>query len=358
MFGGTSANQVKKDEFVMMLEKHNLGHCFTALKGGSEAIQLQHVMKLKKIAMTGGETALAKALGDVAGIKNDDDQVKLAALLYKKLTEDGGIPFMQKPLPPSEAIVAKNSSDAWKAGLSSHLTTEVNSQKNEVSLKDKAICKDDKTTTIVDEAGDTWPAGMKIMNGHLAKSIRAQKMLHDGNGYGYIHLAAEIEIPSLIGIGHSKKKKEVLNELKVACRSLRDSYPIQVQRADVFDAFIIPPGSKEGREVLEKGGYDVHIAEFDVVVLIECTNPEFALEIRQSAEFLNLKLIVDNVARFVHCIVGENPKQIGNVNKDKMVSFYLTTFMRLTSKQKVRMVLKYYKVYGNIPRVGGQPMPT
>ena len=78
-----------------------------------------------------------------------------------------------------------------------------------------------------------------------------------------------------------------MKDLKVACSKLRDSFPIQVQRADVFDAFIIPPGSKEGREVLERGNYDVHIAEFDVVVLIECTNPESALEIRESTEFAN-----------------------------------------------------------------------
>lgn len=106
---------------------------------------------------------------------------------------------------------------------------------------------------------------MKIVNGRLAQSIRVQGMLKDGNGLGYIHIAAEVEMPS-----PSAMKTGLLEEPKIACKQLIELYLSETQRADAFDAFIIPPGSKEGSRVLEKGNYDIHSAEFDTAVLIEC----------------------------------------------------------------------------------------
>src|SRR3546814_2971318 len=46
--------------------------------------------------------------------------------------------------------------------------------------------------TSVPSTGETWPPGMKIVNAHLARSIREQGMLQEPNGFGYIHLAGEV----------------------------------------------------------------------------------------------------------------------------------------------------------------------
>lgn len=163
--------------------------------------------------------------------------------------------------------------------------------------------------------GERWPAGMKIVNGHLARSIRAQGMIQPPNTYGYIHLAAEVERPRLLR-GPSRAKTELIGALKEAARVLREAEPQDVQRADIFDAFLIPPGSKEGRRVLEERRVDVHVAEFDVVVLVECRSPEAAARVRTSASFAALEGLLARAARFVHCVVAKNAKRIAEVSKD------------------------------------------
>ncbi len=72
-------------------------------------------------------------------------------------------------------------------------------------------------------------------------------------------------------------KASLLEELKVAAEHLCEVHPSDVQRADVFDAFIIPVATKKSRELLKKGNYDLHIAEFDIVVLGECFYLEASL---------------------------------------------------------------------------------
>jgi hypothetical protein len=67
---------------------------------------------------------------------------------------------------------------------------------------------------------EEWPIGMKIVNGHLAKSIREQGMIQPPNSYGYIHLAAEVERPIPFK-RNSAEKKALLAKLKTAAAALR-----------------------------------------------------------------------------------------------------------------------------------------
>lgn len=169
-----------------------------------------------------------------------------------------------------------------------------------------------------------WPAGMKIVNGHLAHSLRAQGMLQPPNDYGYVHLAGEVERPRALR-RPSAKSAALLGELKRSARALKDAEP-EVRRADVFRAFVIPPGSREGRRVLERGGYAVHVARFDIVVLVECDSPEGAARVRQSAAFADLQRRLAREASFVHCITGKNPKRIAEVDKERQGVFLFNYF--------------------------------
>ncbi|WOO39588.1 hypothetical protein [Rubellicoccus peritrichatus] len=171
---------------------------------------------------------------------------------------------------------------------------------------------------------ENWPPGMKIVNGHLAHSIREQGMIQEPNRYGYIHLAGEFERPSPIR-SNSAEKRKLLDELKTAATRLQ-SGENDVNRADVFDAFIIPPGSKEGRKVLNEGNYKVHVAEFDVVVLVECISPEAAMEVRGSKLFLQLKGILEKATKIVHCITAKNAKRIAEVDHDRNGVFLFNYF--------------------------------
>lgn len=171
---------------------------------------------------------------------------------------------------------------------------------------------------------EAWPAGMKIVHGELAHSIRAQGMLREPNHYGYIHLAGELERPRPFR-KPSAVKRALLEELKRAARALREEEP-EVRRADVFVALVIPPGSKEGRRVLERGRYDVHLAEFDVVVLVECGSIEAAASVRRGAAFARLESALAERASYVHCVVARNPKRIAEVDKDRDGVFLFNYF--------------------------------
>lgn len=311
MFSSSSANQKKKTAFEAALEEHGLSHCFSALKGSEGAVQLQHVMKLKTTAQQ-GEAELANALRE-AGVTSAEDQKALAAMLRKTLQAQGRLHTKEV-----EPVIHEEDSDSWKTGLASMEVPEPPAEET--------------TKTQVDAQGETWPAGMKIVNGHLAQSIRAQGMLQEGNGFGYIHLAAEIEMPSVLG-NNSKMKTALLEDLKLTCKQMKDAHA-DITRADVFDAFIIPPGSKEGRKVLEKGNYDIHVAEFDTVILIECPTPDAAAKVRASQDFANLKAKVDKVARFVHCITATNTKQIADCSKETDGIFLFNYFFAADMESK------------------------
>ena len=155
---------------------------------------------------------------------------------------------------------------------------------------------------------------MKIVNAHLGSSIAKQGMLKKPNALGYIVITAEVELPSMF-LPNSSNKQQLLAELKMLCRKLRGSSEA-IYRADIFDAFIIPPGTAAGKKLIKEKSYNVHEAKFDTVILIECASAKEALVVRRTAA---LEAIV-NLARlrstFMEVAVYKNPKRIDEVSKD------------------------------------------
>ncbi|MGJ3260429.1 MAG: hypothetical protein ACFE0S_12580 [Rhodospirillales bacterium] len=172
---------------------------------------------------------------------------------------------------------------------------------------------------------ENWPDGMNIVNGHLAESIREQGMIQPPNTFGYIHLAAEVERPHPLR-PNSAHKKALLASLRNAADDLVKTFPDLVRRADLFDAFVIPPGSAEGRAVIEKSGYDVHVAAFDVVLLLECANPDAAQAVRGSPEFGAIAEMLGDAATHTHCVAARNAKRIAEVDRDRDGIFLFNYF--------------------------------
>lgn len=192
----------------------------------------------------------------------------------------------------------------------------------------------------MNEGGEPRPPGMTIVNGHLARSIRAQHMLQEPNGYGYIHLAGEVERPHPLK-RNSAAKRALLAELRAAAARLRDAWTGKVRRIDLFDAFVIPPGSKEGRQVIAKSGYDVHVAAFDVVVLLECTDVEAAREVRASEGFAALETLLRDGASHVHCLTARNAKRIDEVDHDRDGVFLFNYFYAASDPAVLLAVWEY-----------------
>jgi hypothetical protein len=298
-------NMETREQFEAFLQQQGLSHTFEALKGGPGAVQLQHVMALKEKARQ-SPAALEAALAE-AGVKDAADRDKLTRLLTQKLQASG------LGLKGAATSPAGGQTDAWREALSGGGTLPDDIQKARPDHDDVQVSAD----------GETWPAGMKIVNPQMAQSIRRQGMLAAPNTFGYIHLAAELERPRPLhkpGAG----KRALLDQLKGKAQALLGLE--DVRRADVFSAFLIPPGTNPGLKLIEKQKYDVHVAEFDIVVLVECESPQAASRVRDSAAFAALKALLDEAARFVHCITASNPKRIAEVDKTRDGIFLFNYF--------------------------------
>ena len=165
---------------------------------------------------------------------------------------------------------------------------------------------------------------MKIVNAHLAHSIEEQGLVKEPNSFGYIIIAAEVELPGLF-TSNSANKKALLAKVKTLSSALSASSDY-VNRADVFDAFIIPPGTKEGKRLIEEKNYDVHIATFDIVVLIECTSVKNALIVRELQELEDILNLIDLSASYTDVMTYQNVARIDEVSKDSNGIFLFNFF--------------------------------
>lgn len=165
---------------------------------------------------------------------------------------------------------------------------------------------------------------MKIVNPHLAVSIHDQGMIMPPNKFGYILLAAEIERPFLLK-RDSRGKKELINKLKGICKELINQSE-NIRRADIFSAIIIPPGSGEGRKVIEENKLEVHIARFDLVVLIECNGVDNIEQFEELIEFKNIEKFMRSGSDFFYKTFAKNSNRIAEVDKDKKGVFLFNYF--------------------------------
>jgi hypothetical protein len=165
---------------------------------------------------------------------------------------------------------------------------------------------------------------MKIVNAHLGNSIAKQGMLKEPNALGYIAITAEVERPNILS-SNSPKKQQLLAELKILCRELRGS-SAAIYRADIFDAFIIPPGTATGKRLIKDKSYDVHVAKFDIVILFECASVEDALVIRGMPALEAIVSLTRLGSTYMDVAVYKNPKRIDEVSKDTVGVFLFNYF--------------------------------
>ncbi len=137
---------------------------------------------------------------------------------------------------------------------------------------------------------------------------------------GYLHLAAEVDRrPSFLP--NSQKKRELVAKCKRSCRQL-EADP-SVVSAVVFDALVIPPGRGE---FIEKRPGEVHVARFDLAVLVETKSPEAADALRASPVYANIEHSIREAAAFTHRIVATNAKRIGPVDHETQGVFLFNYF--------------------------------
>jgi hypothetical protein len=146
---------------------------------------------------------------------------------------------------------------------------------------------------------------------------------------GYIHLAAEVRprpMPPqrLPSVPNGRAREELLSRLKMLASRLEQLE--SVENATVFDAVAIPPTSRFSSYLKERAD-SIHLARFDVVVLIETASPEVAREVQQTPDYRALLDALQSEARDMHVMVARNAKRIGDVEKSRDGLFLFNYFV-------------------------------
>ena len=143
--------------------------------------------------------------------------------------------------------------------------------------------------------------------------------LTDTTDSGYIHVAAEVDRrPSFLPA--SQTKRALLRVCKRLCEALEQRE--DVKSAVTFKALLIPPGRGE----FLKQRPDVHVARFDVAVLIGASDMEDAKALREESTFTELEKRVRDASRHVHIITASNAKRIGPVDHERDGVFLFNYF--------------------------------
>lgn len=165
---------------------------------------------------------------------------------------------------------------------------------------------------------------MKIVNPHLAQDIKTQGMIMPPNTFGYIQLACEVEKPAFLR-RDSKQKKALLKRLKGLSESFKENNP-KIRRADVFTALVIPPGDREGAAYIENHQLDIHIAQYDIVLLIECDAVSDIEGIAATEAMIEIENLMKRSSSYCHKVLAKNPNRIAEVDKDRQGVFLFNYF--------------------------------
>lgn len=175
---------------------------------------------------------------------------------------------------------------------------------------------------------------MKIVNEH----IQFPEIEYETpNTSGYVLLLAEIEKPLPIK-PNSKAKKAVIAKAKTLCQQLNQLD--EVVSAHVLDAFIIPPGNKPGRQILERDHPDIHIARYDLVVQIETKDLALISTLQNNSTFIELHDLLKDAASHFRMVVASNARKIGEVDKNRK-GVFLYNFFYAKDREAVLPVWEY-----------------
>jgi hypothetical protein len=140
----------------------------------------------------------------------------------------------------------------------------------------------------------------------------------------FIHVAAEIESRPPF-LPDSGAKKQLLAKAKDACSRL--AREPGVRDAVVFTATVIPPGLGEYAKQRSAQRADrLHIARFDLAVLIECDNGETVQRIQRHPADEAMQRAIAQAASYVHAITATNPRRIGPVDHTRPGVFLFNHF--------------------------------
>ncbi|HLZ57650.1 MAG TPA: hypothetical protein VKR06_11935, partial [Ktedonosporobacter sp.] len=144
--------------------------------------------------------------------------------------------------------------------------------------------------------------------------------LMEPTALGYLHVAAQVRPRSLPFLPNGREKSELLSRLKESVQHLAEEEG--ATRVTLFDAIAFAPPSAY---VKEQAGR-VHLAHFDIVVLIETTSPEVAHIVQTTPAYEALVQTLRSQATDMHILAARNAKRVGDVDKTREGVFLFNYF--------------------------------
>jgi hypothetical protein len=140
---------------------------------------------------------------------------------------------------------------------------------------------------------------------------------------GYIHVAAKVDPRRLPFQPNSRKKGALLNELKRVAYELKQLGA--VEKVTIFDAIALPPANR--LPYIRERADTLHLARFDVVVLIETTSPAAARTVETTPAYQALIETLTSQATDLHVMTARNAKRIGDVDTTRKGVFLFNYFV-------------------------------
>jgi len=159
---------------------------------------------------------------------------------------------------------------------------------------------------------------MKVVNEHLNFP---KVELKSPNPSGYLLLAAEVDSHEMFFFFESDKKKQLIKTCKAITEKIKNVEAIL--SADVFKTIVIPPGRGE---FLEQRKGKVHIAKYDVVVLIETNDLDTAKAFQVNPLYVELEQALKQYSSHYYNIAATNARRIGNVDHSRNGVFLFNYF--------------------------------
>ena len=149
---------------------------------------------------------------------------------------------------------------------------------------------------------------------------------------GFMLLAAEVDRPQgPLFLFASRRKRRLIEDCKQLCDRIRQQAGIR--DASVFQALVAPPGGDS--PYLRRRGESIHVARFDVVILIETESLKAADDIRSGPLYRALDERVRGVARYVYATAATNVKRMGPVDHSRGGVFLFNYFVADRQAQNI-----------------------
>ncbi len=149
---------------------------------------------------------------------------------------------------------------------------------------------------------------------------------------GYIHIAAEVAPRRAPFFPNSHEKTALLSRLKELGHDLERLE--SVERVTVFDAVVLPPPPNG---YVKERQDSIHIARFDIVILIETTSPAVLRAVQATPAYQALLDALQSNARTMHIIDARNARRINDVVRRPRGLFLFNYFVADDAQVALRL---------------------